>query len=189
MESPIRCQWRGIQDETYQRYHDEEWGVPVHNDPSLFEAMILDGFQAGLSWISILKKRENFRKAFDNFSAERISQYDRQKVEELMKNPGIIRNSLKINGAIKNANLFLVVEEEFGSFDAYIWGFVGGMTRKNGWESEDEIPTTSVESNRMSRDLKGRGFTFVGSTICYAFMQATGMVNDHITKCFRYGEV
>ncbi len=189
MESPIRCQWRGIQDETYQRYHDEEWGVPVHNDVSLFEAMILDGFQAGLSWISILKKRENFRKAFDNFSAERISQYDRQKVEELMKNPGIIRNSLKINGAIKNANLFLAVEEEFGSFDAYIWGFVGGMTRKNGWESEDEIPTTSVESNRMSRDLKGRGFTFVGSTICYAFMQATGMVNDHITKCFRYGEV
>jgi DNA-3-methyladenine glycosylase I len=170
-------------------YHDQEWGVPVHDDNKLFEFLVLDAMQAGLSWITILKKRENFRKAFDNFSAQKIVLYDQKKIKELLLNKGIIRNRLKIEAAVYNASTFLEVQEEFGNFDTYIWKFVGWKTKKNAWKKLEEIPAKTQESEAMSKDLIKRGFKFVGPTICYAFMQAAGMVNDHTVDCFRYNEV
>ncbi len=169
------------------RYHDEEWGRPVHDDRRLFEFLILEGAQAGLSWETILKKREAYRKAFDRFDPKVVAKYGKGKVRELLRNAGIVRNRLKIEGAIRNANAFLTVRDEFGSFDAYIWQFVGGQPLVNAWRSLRQLPATTPESDAMSKDLKRRGFTFVGSTICYAFMQAVGMVNDHVVHCFRYG--
>ncbi len=168
-------------------YHDEEWGRPVHDDRRLFEFLILEGAQAGLSWETILKKREAYRKAFDRFDPKVVAKYGKGKVRELLRNAGIVRNRLKIEGAIRNANGFLAVRDEFGSFDAYIWQFVGGQPLVNAWRSLRQLPATTPESDAMSKDLKRRGFTFVGSTICYAFMQAVGMVNDHVVHCFRYG--
>lgn len=185
-----RCQWAG-NDPLYQKYHDEEWGKPVHDDRRLFEMLILEGAQAGLSWITILRKRENYRMAFNNFDVKKIAKYDSKKVARLLQNEGIIRNRLKINAAIQNAKLFLEVQKEFGSFDKYIWSRFGGMDGKpikNKWESIKEIPAKTKESDAMSKDLKKRGFKFVGSTICYAFMQAVGMVNDHTVDCFRYNK-
>ena len=167
------------------RYHDREWGVPVHDDRTLFEFLILEGAQAGLSWSTILNKRENYRQAFDQFDAQRIAAYDKRQVKQLLANPGIIRNKLKVAAAVENANAFLKVQEEFGSFDRYIWQFVGGKPRVNRWKSSREVPARTPESDTMSKDLKKRGFKFVGSTICYAFMQAVGMVNDHAVSCFR----
>lgn len=183
-----RCKWSG-NDPLYQKYHDEEWGVPVHNDRLLFEFLILEGAQAGLSWITILKKRKNYKKAFDNFNAKKIAKYDAKKVKELLNNEGIVRNRLKINAAIINAKAFLDVKKEFGSFDKYIWQFVGGKPIINKFKSIKELPAKTEISDAMSKDLKKRGFKFVGSTICYAFMQAVGMVNDHETTCFRYKEL
>ncbi len=180
-----RCPWSSS-DPLYIAYHDHEWGVPVHDDRKLFEMLILEGAQAGLSWLTILKKRENYRKAFDNFDAKKIVRYRRKKVRELLSNEGIVRNRLKVEAAIRNARAFLAIQREFGSFDKYIWQFVGGRPKLNRWESLREIPPKTLESDSMSKDLKQRGFTFVGSTICYAFMQATGMVNDHVLGCFRY---
>jgi DNA-3-methyladenine glycosylase I len=183
-----RCRWTGT-DPIYITYHDTEWGVPLHDDHKLFEFLILDGVQAGLSWITILKKRENYRKAFDYFDPSKIARYDPRKISRLLLNKGIIRNRLKIEAAVKNALSFLNIQKEFGSFDTYIWQFVGGKTRKNRWKTIDEIPAHTEESLKMSNDLKSRGFKFVGPTICYAFMQAAGMVNDHTVDCFRYNEV
>lgn len=183
-----RCPWcEG--DPLYRVYHDREWGVPVHNDRKLFEMLILEGAQAGLSWITILRKRENYRKVFDNFDATRVARYDGKKVKTLLHNEGIVRNRLKIAAAIGNAKAFLVVQKEFGTFDAYIWQFVGGKQKVNRWKAMKEIAPTTPESDAMSRDLKKRGFKFVGSTICYAFMQACGLVNDHITPCFRHKQI
>jgi DNA-3-methyladenine glycosylase I len=170
-------------------YHDMEWGVPVHDDQKLFEHIVLDGAQAGLSWLTILKKREAYRKAFDNFAIERVARYTPARVERLLQNAGIVRNRLKIESAVKNARATLLVQEEFGSLDAYLWRFVDGRTIHNTWKSYKEIPPTSKESDAMSKDLKKRGFNFVGSTICYAFMQAAGLVNDHPVTCFRHKEV
>jgi DNA-3-methyladenine glycosylase I len=184
----VRCGW-STSDPLYISYHDKEWGVPVHEDRKLFEMLILEGAQAGLSWITVLKKRENYRKAFANFNPVTVSRYDAKKVRALLKNDGIIRNRLKIEAAISNARAFLDVRKEFGSFDRYIWSFVGGSQRKNKWRSLKQIPASTPESDTMSKDLKKRGFRFVGSTICYAFMQATGMVNDHTTDCFRHNQV
>ena len=184
-----RCDWVPEGNVLYERYHDEEWGVPVHDDHLLFEFLILEGAQAGLSWITILKKRPNYRQAFDNFDASRIAQYDETKIAELLSNAGIVRNRLKIESAIRNARAFLKVQEEFGSFDGYIWQFVDGKPVVNHWKSLQELPVSTAQSDAMSKDLKKRGFTFVGSTICYAFMQAVGMVNDHIVDCFRYREI
>ncbi|MFZ5754076.1 MAG: DNA-3-methyladenine glycosylase I [Bacillota bacterium] len=183
-----RCKWAGPE-QIYLDYHDYEWGVPVYDDRTLFEFLILEGAQAGLSWITILKKRENYRRAFDNFDAVKIANYDEKKKEELLRDPGIIRNRRKIEGAIDNARAFLKVQEEFSSFSQYIWGFVGGKPRVNHWTSHGEIPAQTAESQAMSRDLRKRGFKFVGPTICYAFMQAVGMVNDHTVDCFRYEEI
>lgn len=183
-----RCSWPGA-DEIYIDYHDKEWGVPVHDDRKHFEFIILDGAQAGLSWITILKKRKNYREAFDNFDPEKVAKYDEKKIKELMQNKGIVRNKGKIEAAVYNAKAFLEIQREFGSFDKYIWQFVGGKTIKNSWKSEAEIPTKTPESEAMSKDLKQRGFKFIGPTICYAYMQAAGMVNDHIVDCFRYNEV
>ncbi len=183
-----RCAW-GTSNPLMLRYHDEEWGVPAHDDRTLFEFLLLDGFQAGVSWSIVLNKRENFRKAFHNFNARRIAQYDARDVTRLLADAGIIRNRLKIGAAISNAQQFLAAQAEFGSFDRYIWQFVGGKPIKNRFKSIKQIPATSKESDAMSKDLKGRGFKFVGSTICYAFMQAAGMVNDHTTDCFRYKQV
>jgi DNA-3-methyladenine glycosylase I len=183
-KSLIRCAWPSS--EISIRYHDEEWGVPLHDDTKLFEFLILEGAQAGLSWETILNKRENYRAAFDVFDIQRVANYDRQKVAQLLKNPGIIRNRLKIASAIRNAQLVLTIQEEFGSFDRFIWQFVDGHPRINSWTSLQRLPAFTAESDAMSKALKKRGFNFVGSTICYAFMQATGMVNDHIVKCFRY---
>ena len=166
-------------------YHDREWGVPVHDDRTLLEFLILEGAQAGLSWETILKKRENYREAFDSFDAKKIANYDRRKFRELMANPGIVRNRLKIDATISNAKAFLAVQKEFGSFDSYIWKFVGGKTKKNSWRSSQRLPASTPESDAMSKDLKRRGFRFVGSTICYAFMQAVGMVDDHSRQCYR----
>lgn len=184
-----RCEWVTGSDALYTRYHDEEWGVPVHDDRLLFEFLILEGAQAGLSWITVLRKREHYRKAFDRFDAERIARYDRNKVAQLMKNPGIIRNRLKIAAAIANARSFLAVQSEFGSFDRYVWRFVNGKTIHNRWSSLKKVPAKTRESDAMSRDLQNRGFKFAGSTICYAFMQAVGMVNDHVVDCFRYKQL
>ncbi len=183
-----RCLWAGS-DPDYIRYHDTEWGVPVHDDRRFFEFLILEGAQAGLSWLTILKKRENYIKAFDNFVPEKVAAYNARKVNELVTNTGIIRNRLKIEAAIQNAGSFLKVQQEYGSFDKYIWQFVGGRTLKNSWKTIDEIPAQTETSAALSADLKKHGFKFVGPTICYAFMQATGMVNDHTIDCYRYEEV
>ncbi len=183
-----RCEWPGT-DPLYLDYHDNEWGVPVHDDRQLFEMIVLDGAQAGLSWITILKRRDSYRKAFDNFDARKVARYGDKKIEQLLQNPGIIRNRLKVNSAVKNAKAFLRVVDEFGTFDEYIWQFVNHRTIHNKWKSLSELPAKTPESDAMSKDLKKRGFSFVGSTICYAFMQAAGMVNDHVTDCFRYEEV
>jgi DNA-3-methyladenine glycosylase I len=180
-----RCEWAGT-DPLYTRYHDREWGVPVHDDRKLFEMLILEGAQAGLSWITILRKRENYRRAFDNFDARKIAQYDQRKIRKLLADPGIVRNRLKIEAAVVNARAFLEVQRQCGSFDRYIWQFVGGRPRRNGWRSLKQVPARTAESDAMSKDLKKSGFKFVGSTICYAFMQAVGMVNDHVVGCFRY---
>ena len=185
MAEQIRCAWAG-EDPLYVRYHDEEWGVPVHDDRKLFEMLNLEGAQAGLSWSTILRKRENYLAAFDDFDAEKIAAYDEDKVAELLGNPGIVRNRLKVRGVIKNARAYLDVRAEFGSFDRYIWQFVGGEPVVNQWRTLDQIPAQTAESQTMSKALKRRGFTFVGPTICYAFMQAVGMVNDHTTDCFRH---
>lgn len=179
----------GDQSDLYRAYHDTEWGVPIHDDRRLFEFIILEGAQAGLSWEAILKKRENYRKAFDGFDAAKIARYSPARIEKLLRDPGIVRNRLKVEGTVKNAKAFLKVQDEFGSFDAYIWSFVGGKPKQNGWRSIKEVPPRTPESDTMSKDLKKRGFTFVGSTICYAFMQATGLVNNHFGGCFRRAEV
>jgi DNA-3-methyladenine glycosylase I len=181
---PIRCAW--AQGELMMRYHDEEWGVPVHDDRTLFEFLILEGAQAGLSWETILNKRENYRAAFDGFDAQRIALYDRRKIAQLLRNPGIVRNRLKIASAVSNAQALLRVQKEFGSFDRYIWQFVDGRPRVNSWKTRQRVPASTPQSDAMSKALKKRGFNFVGSTICYALMQAVGMVNDHVTQCFRY---
>lgn len=183
-----RCSWCGT-DPLYVKYHDEEWGVPVHNDKKLFEFLLLEGFQAGLSWKTILLKRKNFRRAFDNFNFNKIANYDSQKIESLMQNSGIIRNRLKITSAVTNAKAFIQVRKEFGSFDKYIWSFVNGKTIQNKFKSLKELPARTELSDLISKDLKKRGFNFVGSTIIYAHMQATGMVNDHLVDCFRYKEI
>ena len=187
MDPLTRCAW--AKNTLAIQYHDEEWGVPVHDDRTLFEFLILEGAQAGLSWDTILKKRAHYRTVFDHFDPVRVARYTPRKVERLLADPGIVRNRLKVESAIKNANAFLAVQQEAGSFDAYIWQFVGGRPRQNAWRSLQEVPARTVQSDAMSKDLKKRGFSFVGSTICYAFMQATGMVNDHTTDCFRYAEV
>jgi DNA-3-methyladenine glycosylase I len=180
-----RCIWAGS-DPLYLAYHDTEWGVPLHDDRRLFEMLVLEGAQAGLSWITILRKREAYRRAFDGFDPQKVARYDARKIRTLLSDAAIVRNRMKIESAIKNARAFLEVVEETGSFDAYIWQFVGGRPRRNAWKAHGEIPARTDESDAMSRDLKKRGFSFVGSTICYAFMQATGMVNDHVIDCFRY---
>ena len=182
-----RCAWVGS-DPLSIEYHDREWGVPVHDDPKLFEFLILEGMQAGLSWMTILRKRDNFQAAFDGFDARKIALYDQAKSDELMGNPGIIRNRRKIEAAAQNARAFLTVQAEFGSFDTYIWQFVEGQPKVNAWKTLGEIPAKTEQSIAMSKDLKNRGFNFVGPTICYAHMQATGMVNDHTVDCFRYLE-
>ncbi len=184
-----RCGWIPENDTQYLQYHDVEWGVPLHDDLKLFEMLILEGQQAGLSWRTILYKRQNFRKAFDYFNPERIAGYDESRIESLMSDPTIIRNRLKINSIIQNAKSFLAVKREFGTFNSYIWKFVGDKPILNRWENRDEVPTSTRISDEMSRDLYERGFKFTGSTICYSFMQAVGMVNDHVTSCFRFEEI
>ena len=185
MKTITRCPWPA-NDPLYIKYHDKEWGVPVHNDRKLFEFLLLEGFQAGLSWRTILVKRPNFRKAFDNFDFNKIAKYDKRKINSLMKDAGIIRNQLKINSAVSNAKAFIAVRKEFGTFDKYIWGFVDGKPIKNAFKLLKEIPARTELSDLISKELKKRGFNFVGSTIVYAHMQATGMVNDHLISCFRY---
>lgn len=183
-----RCDWPGSEPLMIE-YHDHEWGVPVHDDRKHFEFLVLDGAQAGLSWSTVLKKRERYRQVFDGFRPQIVANYDEAKIAELLADPGIIRNKLKINSAIRNARAFLRVQEEFDSFDAYIWQFVGGEPRLNRWVKVDQIPASTAQSDAMSKDLKQRGFSFVGSTISYAYMQAAGMVNDHVVSCFRYLEL
>lgn len=183
-----RCGWAG-NDPLYIAYHDTEWGVPLHDDRRIFEMLILEGAQAGLSWITVLRKREAYRQAFDQFDPVKVAAYDEAKVAELLANPGIIRNRLKITAAINNAKIFLDIQKEFGSFDTYVWQFVGGRPRQNTWRSLTEIPAKTAESDAMSLALKKRGMKFVGSTICYAHMQSTGMVNDHLVDCFRYQQL
>jgi len=183
-----RCAWCG-NDPLYVEYHDTEWGVPVYDDDKLFEFLILETFQAGLSWITVLRKRENFRKAFDNFDYKKIANYSEKKYDELLQDAGIIRNKLKIKATIINAQNFMEIQKEFGSFSDYIWGFTNGKPIKNSFKNLSEAPATTELSDKLSKDLKKRGFKFVGSTIIYAHMQATGMVNDHMTDCFRYDEV
>jgi DNA-3-methyladenine glycosylase I len=184
---PTRCAW--AKGDRYVAYHDTEWGVPLHDDRALFEFLILEGAQAGLSWSTILNKRDNYRKAFDQFDAGKIARYKPRKIDALLADEGIVRNRLKIESAVQNAQAFLRARKEFGTFDEYIWQFVGGQPRQNGFRTLQEVPARTPESDRMSKDLQKRGFRFVGSTICYAFMQATGMVNDHVVDCFRYGAV
>ncbi len=183
----VRCDW--ARNDLSIDYHDHEWGVPQHDDRALFELLILEGAQAGLSWDTILKKRENYRIAFDDFDAAKIARYPRRKIQALLRNEGIVRNRLKIAAAVQNAAAFLRVQSEYGSFDRYIWQFVGGKPRVNAWRSLRQLPSQTAQSEAMSEDLKRRGFTFVGPTICYAFMQATGMVNDHKVDCFRYRQL
>lgn len=183
-----RCEWTGS-DPLYVEYHDREWGVPVHDDRKLFEFLILEGAQAGLSWITILRKRENYRLAFDDFDPEKVALYGEDKIAELLDNPGIVRNRLKIRSAVGNAQAFLRVQDEYGSFDRYIWQFVDGQAIQNTWRNLAEIPAKTPQAEAMSKDLIRRGFKFVGPTICYAHMQATGMVNDHVVDCFRYQEL
>lgn len=180
-----RCEWCG-KDPLYIAYHDDEWGQPVHDDRRLFEFIVLEGAQAGLSWLTILKKRENYRKAFDNFDVEIIAKYGQRDIARLLNDPGIVRNRLKIEAAIRNARGVLAIRKEFGTLDAFLWRYVGGAPVKNVWKHMTDIPVTTKESDQMSKDLKKRGFNFVGSTICYSLMQAVGMVNDHTSRCFRY---
>ncbi len=189
MSGKRRCYWADVDDPLYTEYHDVEWGVPVHDDKKLFEFLVLETAQAGLSWRTVLRKRENFRKAFDGFDPERVASYTQSRINRLMVDPGIIRNELKIRSAVQNAKAFLKVREECGSFDSYVWKFVGGRPRTNAWSRIEEIPAVTEESQRMSRELYQRGFKFVGPTVCYAHMQATGMVNDHLTYCYRYSEI
>ena len=184
-----RCQWVDLNDPVYIAYHDKEWGVPVHDDRKQFEFLVLEGAQAGLSWQTILKRREGYREAFANFDPAKVARFDDKKIELLLANPGIIRNKLKVASAIKNAKHFLEIQKEFGSFDKYIWQFVGGKPIKNSWKSIKEIPPATKESQLLSADLKKRGFTFVGPTIMYAHMQAVGLVNDHTSDCFRHCQV
>ena len=183
-----RCDWANAS-VLEQEYHDKEWGRPVHDDRLLFEFLILEGAQAGLSWSTILNKREGYRKAFDNFQASKVARYSKKKIAELLSNPKIVRNKLKVNASVINAKLYLDIQDEFGSFDSYIWQFVGGRTIQNSWKKLPDIPASSAESEIMSKELKKRGFKFLGPTIWYAYMQACGMVNDHTTGCFRYKEV
>jgi DNA-3-methyladenine glycosylase I len=180
----VRCEW--ATNELAVKYHDEEWGVPVHDDQRWFEFLILEGAQAGLSWDTILAKRENYRAAFDYFDPRKVARYSDAKLQKLLANPGIVRNRLKVASAVKNARAFLDIQLEFGSFDAYIWSFTGGSPIRNRWNSGEKLPAKTVESDAMSKDLRKRGFNFVGSTICYALMQATGMINDHAIECFRW---
>jgi DNA-3-methyladenine glycosylase I len=187
-DARTRCRW-ATGDALLTRYHDKEWGVPEHGDRRLFEFLILEGAQAGLSWLTILKKRENYRRAFDRFDPRKIARYDARKVRALLANDCIVRNRLKIAATIQNAGSFLRLRDEFGSFDAYVWQFVGGRPRSNHWTNLKQLPARTEASDALSKDLRRRGFTFVGSTICYAFMQAVGMVNDHTTDCFRYEEL
>lgn len=182
------CEWP-VDDDLMIAYHDEEWGVPLHDDRKLFEFLVLDAFQAGLSWRTILHKRDNFRLAFDGFDAKLIARYKKRKIGQLLENAGIVRNRMKIEATVTNAEAFLRVQSEYESFDSYIWQFVGGQPKQNRWTSLKRLPASTPDSDRMSKDLKSRGFKFVGTTICYAFMQAAGMVNDHLVKCFRYEEV
>jgi DNA-3-methyladenine glycosylase I len=187
LQKIVRCHW--ATKEINIPYHDEEWGVPLHDDRKLFELLILEGAQAGLSWDTVLMKRARYRQVFDGFDVEKIARYDKKKVHDLLKDPGIIRNRLKIAATIANAKAFLKAREEFDSFDAYIWRFVGGTPQVNAWKTHARVPAKTAESDAMSKDLQKRGFRFVGSTICYAFMQATGMVNDHLVSCFRYAQL
>lgn len=187
-EEKVRCPWPGV-DPLYRKYHDEEWGVPLHDDRKLFEFLVLEGMQAGLSWSTVLRKRENFRRLFSDFDPERVALFDSRRVELLLQDSSIIRNRRKVEGAVTNARAFLKVSEEFGSFDEYIWRFVDGRPLINRWESLSQLPATSPESIFLSKDLVARGFKFVGPTICYAHMQATGMVNDHLVSCYRYREL
>lgn len=187
MKSKKRCQWVGS-DPLYLEYHDKEWGVPVYNDRLLFEFLILEGAQAGLSWLTVLKKRKHYQKVFDRFNVKKVAKYDKRKIEALLKDPGIIRNRLKVESAVTNAKAFLEIQKEFGSFSQYQWEFVGGKPLQNRWKSLSALPATTKESDAFSKDLKKRGFRFVGSTIIYAHMQAVGMVNDHTVDCFRYKE-
>lgn len=188
MQVSTRCSWAG-NDPDYIAYHDTEWGVPVHDDRSLFEFLVLEGAQAGLSWQTILRKRENYRRAFADFDPAIVAAYDADKIEELLADSGLVRNRLKINSAVRNARAFLSIQDEFGSFDHYIWGFVGGRPIVNRWESLRQVPAETAESRTISRDLKIRGFNFVGPTIIYAYMQAVGLVNDHLVSCFRHAQI
>jgi DNA-3-methyladenine glycosylase I len=187
MTEPSRCPW--ARTELSVPYHDREWGVPQHEDRALFEFLILEGAQAGLSWETILRKRDHYRKVFAGFDPRKVSRFDRRKIEGLLADPGIVRNRLKVEAAVQNAKGFLEVQHEFGSFDAYVWGFVGGRPRQNAWRTLADVPASTPESDALSKDLQQRGLRFVGSTICYAFMQAVGLVNDHLVTCFRYREV
>ena len=188
MTGERRCDWAGS-DPLYVSYHDEEWGVPVHDDRSLFEFLVLEGAQAGLSWLTILKKRQAYRKAFAGFDPLKVARFDRRKIGRLLQNPAIVRNRLKIESSVNNARAFLKIQDQFGSFDAYQWQFVEGRSRRNRWTTMARVPARTPESDAMSRDLKQRGFTFVGPTICYAHMQAVGMVNDHVVSCFRHRQI
>lgn len=188
MSTKHKCGWC-VGDDLYEAYHDTEWGVPVYDDDTLFEFLILETFQAGLSWITILRKRENFRKAFDGFDYKKIANYKQNKIDSLLQDAGIIRNKLKVNATVTNAQAFMEVQKEFGSFSNYIWAFIGGKPIKNAWQDYKQAPATTELSDTISKDLKKRGFKFVGSTVIYAHMQATGMVNDHEVGCFRYNEV
>ena len=183
-----RCEWAGT-DPLYVQYHDEEWGVPIHDDQKWFEKILLDSAQAGLSWITILRKRANYRRAYDNFDYRKIADYDEGKLQELLANAGLVRNRRKIEASIHNAHIFLAIQEEFGSVDAYLWRFVNGTPKVNTWKNMQELPAKTPESEALSKDLIHRGFKFIGPTICYAFMQAGGMVNDHLVHCFRYREL
>lgn len=188
MKPLTRCPWAGNDDE-YIAYHDHEWGVPIHDDYKFFEFLILEGAQAGLSWLTILRKRENYRRAFAEFDPVLVAAYDEEKIGELLLDPGLVRNRLKINSAVRNAHEFVRIQKEYGSFDSYIWGFVDGRPIINTWESLRQVPAETIESRIISKDLKKRGFSFVGPTIMYAFMQATGIVNDHLASCFRHAQV
>jgi DNA-3-methyladenine glycosylase I len=185
----VRCEWAANGSPIDIEYHDNEWGVPVYDDKKLFEFLLLESAQAGLSWTTILKKREGYKKAFDNFDADEVANYDSRRLRQLLTNPSIIRNRLKIQSSVKNARAFIKVQKEFGRFDSYLWNFVGGKPKHNEWKSWIEVPSKTEISDDLSKDLKKRGFTFVGSTICYSLMQAVGMVNDHTISCFRYKEL
>lgn len=188
MEEISRCSWAG-NDPEYIAYHDKEWGVPVHEERLLFEFLVLEGAQAGLSWQTILRKRSNYRQAFAGFDPSIVAYYNDEKIQELLSNPGLVRNRLKINSAVRNARAFVSIQDEFGSYDRYIWGFIGGRPIVNKWESLRQVPAETAESRDISRDLKNRGFSFVGPTIVYAYMQAVGMVNDHLLSCFRHAQL